>query len=193
MKNPLDSITNFIFVEDEPQKADVILIPGGMRPQLMQKATELYRQGFAPYILPSGGVGRNLAKRIEAGDTEWSSEWEFLKNIAVENGVPESAILKEDKSVHTFNNANLSWEVLQNNKIKVNKVILACKAYHSRRALMTYKTVFPKEIEFIVCPVIDDQNVRKDNWFLNEEKIKIVMQEVEKIGQYFGKHIHNWI
>jgi hypothetical protein len=35
--------------------------------------------------------------------------------------------------------------------------------------------------------------VRKDNWFWDEAKIEIVMNEVKKIGQYFAKHTPNWV
>ncbi len=57
---------------------------------------------------------------------------------------------------------------------------------------MTYQTAFPNNIQFIVIPIVDERDVRKDNWYLNEAKIKIVMSEVEKIGQYFHKYILNW-
>ena len=49
-----DAISDFIFVEDTPQKADVIFVPGGNYPDAAVHAAALYRQGFAPYILPSG-------------------------------------------------------------------------------------------------------------------------------------------
>ena len=186
---PFDCITDFIFFENQPAKADIILVPGGLRPQLMEKAIELYQQGFAPYILPSGGTGPKLAKEIEAGKSNWKSEWEFLRNIALAHGVPEKAILREDKALHTFDNASLSLQVVQENNIVVKKAILVCKAYHARRALLTYQTAFSSEVEYIVCPIIDDRDVRKDNWFLTDEKIGLVMSEVEKVGQYFAKHI----
>ena len=50
----LDQISDFIFVEDEPKKADVIFVPGNGYPQMAERAAELYREGYAPYVLPSG-------------------------------------------------------------------------------------------------------------------------------------------
>jgi hypothetical protein len=58
---------------------------------------------------------------------------------------------------------------------------------------MTYQTAFPQEIKFMVTTVIDNRGISKENWFLKEEKIKLVMTEVEKIGRYFGHHIPNWV
>ena len=49
-------ITNFIFVEDNPQKVDAIFLPGGSHPEQPEYAAELYRKGYAKWLVPSGGV-----------------------------------------------------------------------------------------------------------------------------------------
>lgn len=175
MNNPFDCITDFIFVENEIEKADVILVPGSDHPQLMEKASSLYKQGFAPYILPSGGYKESIG----------TTEWEYLSKIGIENGVPANVILKEDNARHTLENARFSFKVLQNNGIKHKKVIIVCKASHSRRALLSYQSEFPIETEFIVSPVIDRFGITKENWYLSEIGINRIMSEVEKVGKYF--------
>lgn len=184
MNYPFDCISELVFVKTEIKTADIILVPGGSHPQLMEKAAELYNQGLAPYILPSGHFNPKIP--------EYSSEWEFLKSIGVKLGVPEEKILKEDQASHTFENAEFSWGVIKENKLPVKKAILVCKAYHSRRALLTYQTVFPKDIEFFIAATPDKKEVTKDNWFLDEEKIKTVMGEVVKIGKYFEPYIRKF-
>ncbi|MBE1553837.1 YdcF family protein [Sporosarcina limicola] len=183
MTYPFDCITDFIFVETEITAADVILVPGANHPQLMEKASSLYKQGFAPYILPSGGY------KPHVGTTEWN----YLRNIGIDSGVPEEAILKEDKAQHTLENARFSLEVLKKAGIHPKKVIIVCKAGHSRRALLCYQSEFPKETEFLVSPVIDRYGITKENWFLSEVGISRIMTEVEKIGKYFGDYIPNWV
>ena len=184
MGYPFDCISDLIFVEDLPQKADVILIPGESHTQLMVKAVELYQQGFAPYILPSGGPNPKLP--------EYASEWEFMEKIALGLNVPEKAILKENKAKNTFENASFSRQVLLDLKIKVATAILVCKAFHSRRALLTYQAIFPKT-RFFVVPVIDYRGISKSNWYTNKEDITVVMGEVRKIGQYFEDKIPEWV
>lgn len=44
----LKQIEDFMFIEDKPEKADVIFVPGNGYPQMAEKAAELYRNGFAP-------------------------------------------------------------------------------------------------------------------------------------------------
>ncbi|UII55917.1 YdcF family protein [Cytobacillus spongiae] len=183
MTYPFDCITNFIFVETEIVPADVILVPGANHPQLMDKAASLYKQGLAPYILPSGGYKPHVG----------TTEWEYLRNIGIANGVPDEAILREDRAQHTLENARLSLEVLYKKGISPKKVIIVCKAGHSRRALLCYQAEFPKETEFFVSPVVDRYGITKENWFLSEVGISRIMTEVEKIGRYFGSHIANWV
>ncbi|WP_054707293.1 YdcF family protein [Bacillus sp. JCM 19041] len=179
MTQPFDCITEFIFVETEIEKGDLILIPGASQPQLMERAVALYKQGIAPMILPSGGRNPRLA----------ITEWAYLRDIGLAEGVPDHVILKEDRAKHTFENASFSLEVIRENNIRSQKVILVCKAGHARRALLTYQTVFPKETKFFVAPVIDQSGISKENWMLSEEGVRFVMAEVEKVGKYFGPHI----
>ena len=122
MVYPFDCITNLIFAQTCVQKADVILVPGCSQPQIMVLAAKLYQKGFAPYILPPGGANNEISK--------YKSEWEYLKTIGIKGGLLEAAILKENKARNTFENARLSLEVLNKNKIDIKKAILVCKSYH---------------------------------------------------------------
>jgi uncharacterized SAM-binding protein YcdF (DUF218 family) len=177
---PFDCISDFMFFETELQHSDVILVPGASHPQLMERAAMLYHQGFAPFILPSGGSTPHVEK----------TEWEFLKNIGISLGVPPEAILKEDQATNTFENARFSLDIIQKRGITPSRVILVCKNYHARRALLTYQFTFPSDTIFYVSPVIDKTGVEKDNWFQDENKINYVMNELEKVGKYFRKAIY---
>lgn len=178
----IDTITGFVFYETPISRADIILIPGGSYPKLMEKAALLYHEGFASKVLPSGGANHQIVE---------SSEWAFLRRKGIELGIPEEAILKEDRAKYTIENAELSWQVIKSHGLHVNRAIIVCKAFHARRAYMAYRLVFPDQIEFMVAPVVDIRDIRKDNWFTSDEKIRKVMSEVEKIGKYFSGLILN--
>ena len=45
-----DALTDFIFTEQKPEKADAIFVPGGLYGEIAQHAAELYQQGFASLI-----------------------------------------------------------------------------------------------------------------------------------------------
>ena len=107
----LNYFTDYIFVKDEPQKADVIFVPGNGYPQMAAHAAELWKEGFAPYVLPSGRYSTVLGHFAGVQDLaeqyggNYETEWEFLRTVLQKNGVPEKAILREDKATYTYENA----------------------------------------------------------------------------------------
>ena len=50
----IDDITKFIFVENEPEPVDAILIPGGSLAELPEEAAGLWKAKVAPIVVPSG-------------------------------------------------------------------------------------------------------------------------------------------
>ena len=186
----LKEIEEFIFVEDSPEKADVIFIPGNGYPHMAERAARLYKENYAPYVLPSGkySVTKScfsgvLAKK-EKYKGEFLTEWEFLKSVLLENGVSEQAILREEKATFTYENAMYSRKVTDEAGIVVRRGILCCKAYHARRCKMYYQRAYP-ETEFLVC-TSDVDGVTRENWNNTEEGIQAVMGEVERIIRQFS-------
>ena len=185
----LNQITEFIFVEDKPEKSDVIFIPGSGFPQLAEEAAKLYHQGLAPYILPSGkysvlnGKFAGVQEKKEIYDGEYETEWEFLKEVLKKNHVSEEHILREDKATYTYENAIYSRKVTDCLGMEIKKAILCCKPYHARRSLLYYQLLYP-ETQFFVRP-IQDSDVKRENWYLTEKGIRLVFGEVQKIGEQF--------
>lgn len=191
-----DAISDFIFVENAPQKADVIFVPGGNYPDAAVHAAALYQQGFAPYILPSGKYSISVGKFVLAGEAKntklctvqkseksYETEFDYLHNILVKNGVDEAAILKEDQATFTYQNAIFSRQVLEKAGIPVKRAILCCQAFHARRALLYYREQF-QETEFVVCPVVT-RGIGRDTWMKTAEGIDTVLGEVERCGSQF--------
>ncbi len=185
----LEEITDFIFMEDIPIQCDVIFVPGTARAAISEKAAQLYHEGCAPYILPSGawspGMGRFAAENIDdpryAG--EYDSDYAFCRYVLLQNGVPETAILREDQAVNTMENAAYSARVLQKEGLKVHRAIICCQAFHARRAYLSYACHFP-QTELCVVPTAT-QNIRRTDWWQTEKGFRKVLGEMEKCGVYF--------
>ncbi len=182
-------ITDFIFLKDAPQKSDIIFIPGTSQSAVSETAARLYCAGYAGYVLPSGMYsgkrGKFASEKIDkaryAG--EYATDWAYCRHILLANGVPESAILREDRSTHTGENAEFSARVLKEAGIKVERAILCCQAFHARRAFMTYAKYFP-DTEILVVPT-ETQGITREDWYLQEKSYRRVMSEVYKCGEYF--------
>lgn len=180
----------FIFVEDRPEEADIIFVPGNGYPQMAEKAAALYREGLAPYVLPSGrysvttGAFSGVLSKKKEYPGQYESEWDFLRAVLIKNGVHPEDILREDNATYTYENALFSKKVTDAAGISVRKAILCCKSYHSRRVLMYYQHVYP-ETEFLVCPSYPD-GISKKNWNQSEQGVDAVTGELTRIIKQFS-------
>lgn len=178
----IEDITEFIFLEDQPRKADVIFIPGGSEGGIAVTAARLFKEGYAPVVLPSGRYSKPVGACKIPG---YETEWEFLRDILVKEGVPAEAVWKEDQATFTYENAIYSKQVTDKMGLEVKKAILCPQASHARRALSYYEILYPRT-EFYVCPTVT-RGIRRDNWFLDPEKIDVVLGELERCGSQFHR------
>lgn len=181
------AVTDFIYVEDQPEKADVILVPGSRKIENCLRAVELYNAGYAPWVLPSGRytISRGYFLPLEEplrseypGDHE--TEWAFFRAVLMKHGVPESAILREDMSTYTWENAQFARDVLKTAGIPCRTAILCCHAFHARRALLYYQAAMP-ETRFIVCPA-SMPGYARDEWYKSEKGRARVLGELARLG-----------
>lgn len=184
----LKNFTDFIFLEEQPEKADMIFVPGNGYPQMAERAAELWKNGYAPWILPSGrysvvtGEFSGVLAKADIYQGQYETEWEFLKSVLLKNGVDEQAILKENQATYTYQNAIFSREVTDKKGISVKKGIICCKAQHARRCKMYYQLLYPKA-KLLICP--SDVGINKENWYRSPNGIEEVLGEMERCGKQF--------
>ena len=182
-------VTDFIFLEDAPAPANVIFVPGNSHAEPSELAARLYAQGLAPYVLPSGryAIGRGEFAGQTSGarsyEGRFETEWAFMRHVLVQNGVPDAAILREDRATFTFQNAIYSRRRTDAEQIAVRRALLCCMPQHARRAKMYYETLYP-DAQLLVCPVKDAPFTR-DSWMLEPEGIDAVLGELERCGAQF--------
>lgn len=187
----LDGITDFIFAEDIPEKADVIFVPGGNYPEAAEHAAELYLQGYAPYVCPSGKYSKaDGCVRVPGVRKNFATEWDFLRDVLLKEGVPDPAILEEKEATFTWENAIFSRRVCESRGIKVRTAILACQNWHARRCLMHYGQQFP-DTKLLVCPV-STRGITRENWYLDPDKADLVLSEVERCGAQFHQILRHF-
>ena len=193
----ITDISDFIFVSDTPCKVDAIFLPGGSHPEQPEYAAELYRKGYAKWLIPSGGVSIKRDKwpadrsKGDIYNADYQSDCEFFTDVFVKNGVPADAIIGEDKSGHTRDNAFFSKKVADENGLDIKTGIIVCKAFHARRCLMLYSLAFPNT-KFYVCPVVC-MGITKDNWYKTEQGIDRVLGELARCGNQFVGDIKEYL
>lgn len=193
----ITDISNFIFVSDEPEKADAIFLPGGSHPEQPEYAAQLYRQGYAKWLILSGGVSVKRDKwpgvrsKADIYNGNYQSDCEFFTDVLLKNGVSAPAMIGEDKSGHTRDNAFFSRKAVDERGVEIKTALIVCKAFHARRCLMLYQMAFP-EVEIKVCPV-SCYNITKDNWYQSEAGIDRVLGELARCGNQFVGDIKRYL
>ncbi|MBQ8696413.1 MAG: YdcF family protein [Clostridia bacterium] len=185
-----EKITDFIFMQGEAEECDAVFCAGTSYPSIPEYAAELYKGGYAPLIFVGGRYsitkGRfcGVKEKADVYTGDYLTESEFYRDVLAKNGVPESAILWEDRSTYTKENAVYARELADEKGVTVGRAILLCHSFHARRAYMYYKLQFPDtEIIPIGLPF---HGVTRENWYQSEIGLTRVMGEMRRIGEQFS-------
>lgn len=183
----IQSITDYIFLENPCKPADAIFIPGCTRPEHTIEAAELYKKGYAKYVIPSGGYTKvagsfqGVSKENERYGIDFKCEADFLEAVLLYHGVPESAIYKECEATYTLENAEKTKKLIEEKELEIKTAILCCKSYHARRAHLYYHMVMPR-INLCVHPVPVD-GIDRYTWHQSKEGRRIVFGELKRMGE----------
>ncbi len=190
MRDIIADIGSFIFVDDAPEKADAIMVAGGSFPEPAEIAADLWKKGYAPRIFIGGGVSIKTGKfpgprsKQDIYNKNYRTEYGFYRDVLLQNGVAEAAVLGEDRSSFTRENAVFARQVADANHIHLKRALLVCKAFHARRCLMFYQSAFP-DTEFLVIP-FHGFDITKQNWFKTEYGVQRVLGELGRCGNQFS-------
>ncbi len=143
---PLQILWDYLSVCQPPEKADVIVGFGCFDTSVAIRAAELYREGFAPKVLFTGGLGRNTAGLF----TE--PEAVRFAGIAMEQGVPEPDILLEDKSTNTRENIVFTRALLEERQIPHGRILGVHKHYMERRIWAAMANYWPEQHFTVTSP-----------------------------------------
>ena len=143
----------------------------------------LFRAGRAPLILCSGGNLTLFAKGSVPPEAR------VMSNLLQEWGVPPNAILTEESSVNTRENAIKSSDLLSVRH--VGKIMLVTSATHMPRAVATFR-----KMGFEVVPVPADFRTGWDrddmDWFPDAGSLAITKQVIrEWIGLWIYR-LNGW-
>lgn len=128
---------DFLRMDQQPEKADVIVGFGCYDEDIPVRCAELFKAGFAPYVCFSGGLGRNTRGLWR------KSEAERFAAIAIAAGVPEERILLENKSTNSGENLQFTPKILAEKGIMAEKIIAVHKPYMERRLWAAMQVYWP--------------------------------------------------
>jgi uncharacterized SAM-binding protein YcdF (DUF218 family) len=159
------------------EKADCIFVLCSMDTSVADYAVNLYKKGYAPYILFSGGSGK-LTKDIFD-----KPEALVFKDIALASGVQEEAIIVETESTNTGENVSFSRNLLNKLNLDFNSFILVQKPYMERRTYATFHKVWPEKDFTVTSPQVTFEEYTKDPTF-KELTINVMVGDLQRIHEY---------
>ena len=166
----LVGLGHWLDVTDPLAKADAIVAISGDTGARAETAIALWKQGFAPLLIFSGG----------SSDPESVASAELMKRTAVAAGVPESAIAVEGASATTEENAKRVAELMKTRGLV--SAILVTSPYHQRRAAMLFEREFgPASLSFRNHPA-DDPDWDPNLWWTSDTSRSRTLVELAKLG-----------
>ena len=145
---PLQVIWDFLCLNEQPRKADVIVGFGNFNEDIPRRAAELYLQGYAPKILFTGGLGRNTVGLLP------ESEAARFARVAMSCGVPEEAIIKEDQSTNTAENIHFTRALLEKLNVPHNHILGVHQPFMERRITAAMGVYWPEQKFSVTSPQV---------------------------------------
>ena len=140
---PLQVIWDYLCLHQEPKPADCIVGFGNFNDDIARRAAELYHQGFAPWVLFTGGLGRNTQGLLA------EPEAAIFARVAMECGVPRERIIVENRSANTAENIRFTRQLLQERGLPHRKILGVHQPFMERRITAAMGVYWP-EAQFCV-------------------------------------------
>ncbi len=137
-----------LVISEQPKKSDAIIVLGGGvgesgkvgqgYEERAEYAVELYKKGYAGHIVFSSGYVNIFKETL------------VMKAMAVSLGVPESAIILENRAINTHDSAIFTKELLD--KEHWNSIILLSSPYHMLRVSKIFAK-FDRGVKISYTPI----------------------------------------
>jgi uncharacterized SAM-binding protein YcdF (DUF218 family) len=153
----------------------IVAVSGGDTASRTDEAIKLYLDGWAPKLIFSGA----------AADSSGPSNAAAMERRAIEAGVPQSAIIVEEFSRTTAENALNTSRFIAERSIK--KIILVTSAYHQRRASLEFSATLGPAVTIFNHPVATDSQWVGFWWWTTGRGWWLAGGELIKIMAFYGE------
>ncbi len=166
------------------ERADAILVLCSHDLRVAERGAQLLLDGWSPLLIFSGGLGSITARM-------WSEpEADRFARVALRMGVPERAMLVENRSTNTGENVLFTKALLAERRIDPEKFILVQKPYMERRSYATFRKLWPEKRVIVTSPQasFDEYLAGYSNGDLTSDAVVSVMVgDLQRIRVYARK------
>jgi uncharacterized SAM-binding protein YcdF (DUF218 family) len=160
----------FLSFAEPPKQSDAIIVLSGGQGRV-EKAVELYKAGYAPYIILSN------AKEITSRSGD-------MLQTALNLGIPQDAIYTENAAESTYENAEFTLPLMKEHDFK--SAIVVSSEFHMRRVKLLFDRVYKKS-DIELTYVGSDSGYNAKRWWSDRKSRETTFNEyVKMIGNTFG-------
>ncbi|WP_299012979.1 YdcF family protein [uncultured Photobacterium sp.] len=170
-------IWDYHLLSDSLEKSDCIFVLCSNDVRVAEHAARLYLEGYAPYIVFSGGVGE-LTKGLYPG-----SEAEWFASIAADMGVPQERIFVETQSGNTGENVQFTRSLLEAKGLEPERLILVQKPFMERRAYATFMKQWPGKQVLVASPPLSFDEYPNEQ-LTYSDVINVMLGDLQRIKYY---------
>lgn len=134
----LEAIIYSVGQSEAPMKSDAIVVlgcelygdePSPLLMKRLEKALEIYQNGYGKYIITTGGQGKN----------ETLPEGDRMKMFFIKNGISEDVVFSENTSTSTYENFKNIQPLLEEKQI--DSIIIVTNDFHVFRSTLIARSL----------------------------------------------------
>ncbi len=179
----LITLGEYLIVEHETQKADLIVCLGGKNVENALAVVDAYKKGLAPYIFRAKELKPDSLDYLKRRVKNYPTNFDLFTRIIEGFEIPEEAILSSEERVgSTIDEARLVRKFVLDRGFK--SLILITSLTHSRRAWLTFKEVFKDDDIRIISLPSHYQLFNPKDWWTKRKYTKELIIEYQKLIYY---------
>ena len=181
---PLQVLWDYLGMQQAPEEADCIVGFGNFNTNIARRAAQLYLQGYAPRILFTGGLGRNTKRLMQ------EPEAVIFARTAMECGVPEEAILLEDRSTNTAENILFTRAMLEEQGIPHGRILGVHQPFMERRICAAMGVYWPEQSFRVTSPQVSVERYLEDalaQGMTENAAVSVIVGDFQRMDLYAKK------
>ena len=178
---PLQVIWEYLGMHQMPEKADCIVGFGNFNDHIARRAAQLYKEGYAPKVLFTGGVGRNTDGLF----TE--PEAVRFARVAIECGVPEEDIILEPESTNTREKIEFTRRKLEELQLPHGKILGVHQPFMERRICAAMGVYWPEQAFLVTSPQVtipEYLEAALEQGISQDASVSVIVGDFQRIDLY---------
>jgi uncharacterized SAM-binding protein YcdF (DUF218 family) len=173
----------YLIVDMPLQKADALVMLAGGNTGRWLEGADLYREGYARYILLSPGYPDPVGDRLRAQGIRYPSEAQIMRDVYAQLGVPPEQI-----RIMPDGFDNTADEAAGARRIAIEQgwtsIIVVSAKYHTRRALYAFQREFEGSGITVQVKGSRHDHPQPDGWWRSRSDLRWVLSETQRLIAY---------